>query len=1144
VVAGTAFRVLGPVRALVGGAPVDLGGNRERALLALLLLSPGQVVPTERLVEELWEGDPTQHAVANLRVHVSRLRKAVGDLLRTEGRGYLLVVPALDLRDVEHLATRARVRLSAGDPEGAAVLLREALALWQGRPFADVTGPPAVAAQAAALEERRLGLLEELVDAELVAGRHAAVAAELERLTASHPLRERFWEQRMLGLYRCGRQAEALAAYQSVRALLRDEHGLEPSPALRRLEQAILRQDPALEWAPRHRGGVPLPPALALPLSTPFLGRRRELELLADQWEQARTGHRRAVLVAGEPGIGKSRLLSEAARRFHEDGAVVLFGRCDEQTLVPYQPLVEALRHYAAHTSTAFLREALGRDAGELTRLLPDLREELGPSEGTGAERFRLFETINVLLGALSVRTPVVVVLEDLQWLDSASAHVLRHLFRHPLPGAVLVLASYRDNEISPGHPFADVLAELRLPHAGVRLRLDGLEHGEVAALLTATLGAAGDEAFAVSLQRQTDGNPFFVEEVARQLRDTHALAAGDLHWEQVGIPEGVRDVIGRRLLRLQPTTGKLLQHAAVLGRTFEAVVVEQVSDLTPDEVLEAVEEAVAAGLLRESASRPGRYAFTHDLVRQTLYSQLSLLRRARLHRSAGDVLERVGAEVPELAHHYLRGAQAGDSGKALGYSVEAGTQALQRLAYDEAAEWFQRALEVVDDDRSPLRADPLLGLGEALRRAGDTEGGRGAFLQASDLARALDDHDLLGRAALGYGQGSGGLHRAVRRDDTHIALLEEALGLLDPGDSRLRVRLMARLAEELYFTPQSGWRASLADEAVAMAERLGDPPTLLSACYVHDLIRVGPDVPPSDRAASTGRLVALARSLGERETAYLGHLLRELAHVELGDAESGLVELEGASQLADELQMPNLQAWVLGARSRRAWLAGDLVGADRLNAEATARATELGGDPDVASLVLGGQLLAHQILRSDLAAFVPPLEAFRDAYPHLPILRGFLAYAYAETGKLDLAQQELQQLGEFPRTVEWPGSVWSCGRAAALLGDVDRAGQLYAEALPLSGQWFADWASICLGPVDTVLGLLALTRGEVQAAVGHLEAAVEQAAAWPSPPWLADAQRHLATARAATGDDVRAAELRASSREIAERHGLGALLR
>ena len=885
-------------------------------------------------------------------------------------------------------------------------------------------------------------------------------------------------------------------------------------------------------------GGVtiPLPAALSLVRSTPFLGRDEVLQRLLDAYAAA-GATRRAVLVAGEPGIGKSRLLAEAAQQLHARGAVVLFGRCDEETLVPYQPFVEALSHYAAHVPTDDLRKALGPDAGELTRLLPDLREELGPGEG---ERYRLYEAVNALLGSVSSGVPVVLVLEDMQWVDTAAGLLLRHLFRHPRRGSLLVLASYRDTEIEPGHPFSEVLAQLRLPEHGERLRLEGLGPEHVAGILGATLGSAGVP-LADSLWAQTEGNPFFVEEVVRQLREK-----GDLDWARAGIPEGIRDVIGRRLLRLAPTTVRLLEQAAVIGRTFEAAVVEEAAGLTPDEVLLGVEEAVEAGLLRESASRPGRLAFTHDLVRQTLYDKLSLLRRARSHRAVGEALEHVGAEAPELAHHFLRGAQSGEVDKALEYTSGAAQQALGRLAYEEAAQLWERALEVVEDDASPLRAGPLMGLADARRRAGDANGSRQAYLQVVDLARWTHDHDLLGRAALGYGEGSGGLHRAVRRDDEHIALLEEALDRLGTADSALRVRLLARLAEELYFTQQSERRRGLAEEAVAMALRVGQKDVLLSARYARELIRVGPDTPLSDRLESTGDLVALAMELGQRETAYLGHLLRELTFFEAGDREAGKRELDSAGALADELRMPALQAWVLGARARRAWVAGDLVQADDLNAGAMSRAMELGGDPEVAQLVLGGQLLAHQILRSDLSAFVPPLEEFRDAYPHLPILRGFLAYAYAETGKLDLAQGELDALAaedfhDVPRTVEWPGTLWACSRTAYLLDDRPRAERLYELALPMSGRWFADWASICVGPVDTVLGLLSLVRRDVPTAVEHLESAVAQAAALPSPPWTVDAQLHLATALEPT-DPRRASLVRSRAREAAADIGLEAL--
>jgi DNA-binding SARP family transcriptional activator len=403
----TGFCVLGPVRALTAQGLLPVGGNRERALLALLLAAPGKVVSVGHLVEELWEGDPPPHAEANLRVHVSRLRKALGGtLLQTHPAGYRLEVPYLDLYELDGRISAARAQFRDGHLEAAATAFREALALWRGRPFADVVGPPSITAFAAALEERRLGLSEELIDVELARGRHATLVEELERLTGAHPLRERLWEQRILALYRSGRQAEALATYQVVRILLRDRYGLEPNPALRALERAVLSQDQSLTWRPVSAVRVPLPRALSLERPTPFVGRVLDLAVVRAAWARASDGHRRALLVAGEPGIGKSRLLAQAAQEIHAAGGLVLFGRCDEETLVPYQPLVEALHHYASHTPVAVLRELLGPDAAELTRLLPDLRGMLGPADiaVSGGERYRLFEAVNELISGVSAR--------------------------------------------------------------------------------------------------------------------------------------------------------------------------------------------------------------------------------------------------------------------------------------------------------------------------------------------------------------------------------------------------------------------------------------------------------------------------------------------------------------------------------------------------------------------------------------------------------------------------------------------------------------------------------------------------------------------------------------------------------------------
>lgn len=409
-----------------------------------------------------------------------------------------------------------------------------------------------------------------------------------------------------------------------------------------------------------------------------------------------------------------------------------------------------------------------------------------------------------------------------------------------------------------------------------------------------------------------------------------------------------------------------------------------------------------------------------------------------------------------------------------------------------------------------PRRARLHLELGASLRRAGDAVGARQAFLDAARQARSVGDVELLAEAAFGYGLGAGGLHRSMRCDLQQIALLEEGLAALRPGDSPLRARLLARLAEELYFTPEDTSRASLAAEAVAMAKRLGDLRVLLSANYARELCQVGPDLPLFERLDSTAELIALAGELGDREYAYLGHMLRELVLTEAGRLGEAAQELRAAESCSDALRIPGLQAWALSARARHAWLAGRFAQAERLNGEAMTRALEQGGDPEVAHLVIGGQLLAHQLLRAELGQFVPVLEAYAEEYGHLPVLRCFLAYAHAEAGNLDAAARVLGDLStpgmlHLTRTTEWATAMWALAGVVHRLGDRERASLAHAELRPLSGRWFADWASTCLGPVDLALGRLAVVLGDADAACRSFEDGIAQAAQAPSPPWLAD---------------------------------------
>jgi len=417
-----------------------------------------------------------------------------------------------------------------------------------------------------------------------------------------------------------------------------------------------------------------------------------------------------------------------------------------------------------------------------------------------------------------------------------------------------------------------------------------------------------------------------------------------------------------------------------------------------------------------------------------------------------------------------------------------------------------------------------MLERGAERRASGDSVAAREAFLEAARLARAEGDPTLLAEAALGHGEGSGGLHRGVRYDLQQISLLEEALAALPQGDSALRVRLFARLAEELAFTPEQSARSSLAAEAVAMAGRLGDRRVLLAARYSQELCRVGPDLPVEERLASTRDLVDLAAEVGDVEAEYLAHMLRELAFVEAGRMQEAACELEAATRLADRLPVPALRAWALSGASRQAWLRGSFAEAERLNGEALERALQQGGEPDTAQLVVGGQLLAQQLLRAPVGQFAPVLQEYRVLHPHMPVLTCFLAYALAEGGDLQAARTLLDELAEdglveMPRTTEWGTAMWALARCAAMLEDVELGALVQAQLARSSGRWFADWASTCLGPVDTTLAVLAALRQRWDEAERLFQQAVLQAREARCPPWAAEAQVRLAESLLRKGD-------------------------
>ena len=645
------FKILGPLEIVRGGERIPIPALKQRAVLAVLLIGVNKLIPVDQLVYELWGDDPPAQAKSVLQGYVSNLRRvlepdrparAPARVLASRASGYALVT---DPDDVDSLRFEARAAeghrlVAAGQAEAAQGALEAGLVLWRGPALADFAYEPFAQPEAARLEELRAVCLEDRVECDLALGRHAAAIAELETMVGQRPLRERLWAQLMVGLYRAGRQSEALRTYERARRVLRDELGIDPGPGLRRLEADILAQDGSLdrrhsmldlsaEWP--HPPGVARPavarrPEKSLPMphqltvatgARPFVGRTEELARLRGLWEEASAGTRRVAVLGGEPGAGKTRLAVELARTALAEGAVVLAGRCDEDLGVPYQPFVQALRHLADHTPD---NRRLGRHAVELVRLVPELTERLPPppsppppAADAGTARGRLFDAVSAWLAAAGGGDPVLLVLDDLQWAAPETLLLVRHVVRSPGPMRLLVVAVHRDTDLGRSHPLTELLADLRRePATAERIRVVGLDVDDVAELL------AVNSALAAAVHTATAGNPFLVGEMA---------GAG------LQVSDGVREWVGRRLSRMSDETHETLVHAAAAGASVDCAGLIAATGSDEHAMLCALDEVTAAGLLVEVVDAPGRYRFRHPLVRDAICDALSPARRATLAR-------------------------------------------------------------------------------------------------------------------------------------------------------------------------------------------------------------------------------------------------------------------------------------------------------------------------------------------------------------------------------------------------------------------------------------------------------------------------------------------------------------------------------
>ncbi|MEU6429227.1 BTAD domain-containing putative transcriptional regulator [Microbispora sp. NPDC046973] len=996
------FRVLGPVVVLDdGGTPLDIGPSQQRAVLALCVLAAPRPVSTARIVDALWEREPPPGAVNTVQAYVSKLRRVLEpgrvrrekpSVLVSRPGGYAIELPpeSFDLGRAGAAVAAGRRLLEAGDHAEAAGRLRLALEEWRGEPLAGFEDEPWARDEIAHLAELRLSVVEDVAQAELALGLGRALVPELTRLVAAHPLRERLRRLGAHALYQAGRQADALALLTEGRRVLVGELGLDPDPRSRELERRILEQDPALTPSPPAlRDPAPTVTTTATPALTPVPdadpdGPGRREDALIGRAAESRVLRRavaadgpRIVLVAGEPGIGKTSLAEDAAAH----APVAVFGRCWDGTgAPPFWPWAQAVR--------------------QLTGRHGELAEILG---ATG--EFALYEAFARLVAEHAAAHDrahgrVLVVLDDLQWADASSLRLLEFLATTRSCRELAVVATYRDTEV--GGPLARTLATLvRLPHVE-RIMLGGLGEDAIAEYLRR---AGADATRVAEVARRTGGNPFFLGELVH-------LGGGE-------VPGAVADVLRGRMAAMPPGAPGVLSAAALLGRDAPLDVlldvVHDVMDVPREEVLDVLDAAVRGRLLTEHDLV---YRFAHDIVRDVLRDGLASLRRRRLHAGIAAVLERRGTHLAELAHHYREGLViSGMAAKAIEYARQAAAHAMAQFAYEDAVEHLRHAVALTGQLPVPasrgsrmLRCDLLLGLAEAQSAAGMSTQVHASLEEAAEIADALGDDDRLARAALGFSDPlSWAMYEEWAAGGALTGRIERALRSQGEG-SPWRSQLLAAFAVTGCFTRPVEESCALAAEAVREARLRGDDRSLLRALSAYEILSRGV-AGHAERQAAVDEMTEVARRTGDLVAEWLA---REAEHVELvkqGELERADRLLTWLSDTARRIRQPALLSLTAWLSAIHAYLRGDPVRA-LAEAEESARVHPegaFGRDHAESRALVFGCLAART--RGDAAAALALAEEALARRPGQPGWRVLRCAALLDLGRRDEAAQVLAGL-------------------------------------------------------------------------------------------------------------------------------------
>jgi class 3 adenylate cyclase len=909
-------------------------------------------------------------------------------------------------------------------------------------------------------------------------------------------------------------------------------------------EQRPESADEVLSSLTRLVAPVPVrPPAAA---ADGFVGRAVELVQLRSALADAKAGRGSVTLLLGEPGVGKTRMALELARFAAQDGWTVLTGRCPESGVAPaFRPWTQVLQ--AALRCLPDQEHPTAADRRLLAAVVPELDGEVPPAEPPDREasRFLLFDAATRLLRRVAGARPLLVLVDDAHWADRASTALAVHLARELVEDRVAVVLCARDVALDdPG--VAPAVSELT-PAAGRTMHLHGLSLEETALFLEASLAVRPDRLLLRELHERTDGNPFHIAELVRLLQSEQGLTTEGLVAVERVAPTGVREVLHRRLRQMSAPSLELLQTMSVIGREALLPVIAGVHAVEPETALRLLDEALAARLLVAVDGRPQKFRFAHALVREALYDSLPASHRVDLHRRTTEALRLAHphereAPAAELAHHAVRAALDGDAEPAVLWSVRAARAAAIASAYEDEVLHYGRAVELAGDVTLPSRDGTLpsfgallLELGEAQHRLGQSEQARLTFLRAAGEGIESADPELLARAALGYGLGLGGFGYVEHADGVLLSLLERALDELDTQDSPLRVRLLARLATELYFTPFRSRRLSLSRQALEVAHRLHDPASELVALYSRTLAVLGPDH-LNEQRRTADRVVWLSGTLADPEMAFRGHHLRLMVALEAGGLEQARAEVAACRSIATMHRQPAHDWHAAVFETMLALAAGRHDEALQL----AERALQSGrrGSADMAQVMHGAQLLVVRWAQGRLGELLDAVRAFADAYPHAPAWRATLAFCCTEAGRPELARVELEALAardfvDLPEDGNYLLTATMLAHVAARLGDVERARSLESKLRPFGDRHVVIAAgAAAFGSVRLPLGVARAACGDLDGAVHELTAAHHRHQQVDLPALAVWSGEELARVLVARG---RAADLQAAREVLAD---------